>query len=279
MQSRRLLLKYIHPLSPRPTELSRKGTLRHKIQGILFDVYGTLLISAAGDAVTQPAKKSITRLQHLLDTYQIPEPVAVVQERLVRAIDERHERLRQRRIDYPEIQIDNIWMGMTGIDNREEAAEIAMAYELIVNPVYPMPHMEKLLAACAEKKLIMGIISNAQFYTPVLLRWFLQKDLTDIGFHPSLLIFSYEFGRAKPSGHLFETAVTALKKMGLEPGQCLYVGNDMANDILPAKNAGFNTALFAGDARSLRLRRKDPACAGIEPDLVITDLIQLLEFF
>jgi len=52
----------------------------------------------------------------------------------------------------------------------------------------------------------------------------------------------------------------------------------MRNDILPAKKIGFNTALFAGDARSLRMREDDPECIRTSPDLVITDLIQLLEY-
>jgi hypothetical protein len=37
------------------------------------------------------------------------------------------------------------------------------------------------------------------------------------------------------------------------------------------------TALFAGDRRSLRLRKDDPSCRLLTPDLVITDLGQLIE--
>jgi putative hydrolase of the HAD superfamily len=51
----------------------------------------------------------------------------------------------------------------------------------------------------------------------------------------------------------------------------------MLNDIYPARKAGFTTALFAGDKRSLRLRQDDPRCANISADLVITDLYQLLD--
>jgi putative hydrolase of the HAD superfamily len=51
----------------------------------------------------------------------------------------------------------------------------------------------------------------------------------------------------------------------------------MLNDIYPAKNTEFKTALFAGDSRSLRLRQEDKRCEDLLPDIVITDLIQLLE--
>jgi putative hydrolase of the HAD superfamily len=51
----------------------------------------------------------------------------------------------------------------------------------------------------------------------------------------------------------------------------------MLNDILPAQTTGFRTALFAGDKRSLRLRRDNPRCSNLKPDMVLTDLVQLVE--
>jgi FMN phosphatase YigB (HAD superfamily) len=48
------------------------------------------------------------------------------------------------------------------------------------------------------------------------------------------------------------------------------VGNDALRDLAPARAAGFQTALFAGDARSLRgAEQAGEACA------VITSLSQL----
>jgi putative hydrolase of the HAD superfamily len=41
---------------------------------------------------------------------------------------------------------------------------------------------------------------------------------------------------------------------------------------------GFKTALFAGDARSLRLRENQPKCQNLFADIVITDLLQLLNY-
>ena len=52
----------------------------------------------------------------------------------------------------------------------------------------------------------------------------------------------------------------------------------MRNDIYPAHAIGFQTALFAGDRRSLRLRADDARCADLKPDLVLTDLEQLIQY-
>ena len=124
----------------------------------------------------------------------------------------------------------------------------------------------------------MGIISNAQFYTPYLFKWFLNSDLEGLGFKRDLLIFSYRLGFAKPSTFLFQTASKKLSNMNISADSVLYVGNDMLNDIYPAKKTEFNAALFAGDKRSLRLRRDDSRCKNLSPDLVITDLIQILDY-
>jgi putative hydrolase of the HAD superfamily len=73
-------------------------------------------------------------------------------------------------------------------------------------------------------------------------------------------------------------AAEKLYSKGIQPVAVLYVGNDMLNDIYPANAIGFQTALFAGDRRSLRLRKDDPRCAALSPDLVVTDLGQLEQY-
>ena len=138
-----------------------------------------------------------------------------------------------------------------------------------------MPGLNRLLKKCREASIRLGIISNAQFYTRFLFDWLLGRDLIQLGFDPDLVIFSYEHKRAKPDSYLFELARDRLANQAIAPERTAYVGNDIRNDILPAVQVGFQTILFAGDQRSLRLRRDDPACRSIKPDMVITELTQL----
>jgi putative hydrolase of the HAD superfamily len=90
-----------------------------------------------------------------------------------------------------------------------------------------------------------------------------------------LVFYSYRFEVAKPSPKLFMLAAEKLGAREILPTEVLYVGNDMLNDIYPAKTIGFQTALFAGDRRSLRLRAEDPRCRNLAADVVVTNLIQL----
>lgn len=272
------LKNYLPPLAPIPTQLRQKGFVSTKLECILFDIYGTLFISGSGDIGTaQKNTQNFGKLETLLADYGLDEKPQRILDKLFHAIEKEHQKLKKTGIDYPEVDIVRIWKRVLHIESIQAVSDFALEFEVIANPVYPMPHLTELMSACRSRGFHMGIISNAQFYTPLLFKWFLNSNLPNLGFDPNLVFFSYEHGYAKPSPVLFQRAVDQLNEMGIGTNLVLYLGNDMLNDILPANSAGFQTALFAGDARSLRLRKDDPRCEGLAADLVITDLIQLVE--
>jgi putative hydrolase of the HAD superfamily len=274
-----LISKYITPISPLPTSLHQSGKLKKKIKSILFDVYGTLFISGSGDiSISKREARQTEKLAKLLHKFGINKDPQTIVKGFFSTIDNEHEILRKKGINFPEVEIDQIWMRVLENNDPDTIRGFAVEFELIVNPVYPMPHLEKMLAICKDLNVLMGIISNAQFYTPYLFNWFLDSNPEDLGFHPDLTLFSYKFGHAKPSTFMFQIAVERLKKRDIPAHSALYIGNDMLNDIYPAKKAGFQTALFAGDARSLRLRKDDSECKDLSADLVITDLVQILDY-
>lgn len=279
MEKNDMISEYITPVSPVPTSLTPSGKLEEKIEVILFDVYGTLFISRSGDIGMAKKKTPQTdKLEKLLQQFGNKKDAQSVLNRFYAAIENQHELLKKKGVDFPEVEIDQIWMRVLETDDIERVRAFAVTYELITNPVYPMPNLETMLSVCQDSNVLMGIISNAQFYTPYLFNWFLGSLPEDLGFHPDLILYSYEFGYAKPSTFMFQVAAERLKHMDMSVGSALYIGNDMLNDIYPAKQAGFKTALFAGDERSLRLRENDPKCKDLSADLVITDLIQLLDY-
>ena len=273
------LFHYIEPLSPLPTHLNPTGKLEERIQCILFDVYGTLFISGSGDIrIVRQQSRLTQNLKNLLDRYQIKKKPQIVLDDFFSAIDIEHKRLRKTGVDFPEVEIDRIWTRVLDIEERDAVRTFAVEFELIVNPVHPMPNLEKMLSCCKKLKVLMGIISNAQFFTPYLFNWFLDSSPEDLGFKTDLIFYSYKSGHAKPSFFMFDAAAKNLRNMDISAHSVLYIGNDMVNDIYPAKMVGFKTALFAGDARSLRLRKNHPKCQNLSADIVITDLIQILDF-
>jgi putative hydrolase of the HAD superfamily len=246
---------------------------------MLFDIYGTLFISASGDiGIAKGGKKPLRQLDSLLNRFDIGLSSKHLLAAYYRAIETDHRNSQASGIAFPEVDIMRIWKKVLGSASSEQVRDFAVAFELLSNPTYPMPNLAKLLEACRKSNARMGLISNAQFYTPLLFQWFLNADAETLGFDPDLVFFSYRHGHAKPGQHLYQLAANQLRRMKIPVASVLYVGNDMLNDIYPAQQIGFLTALFAGDARSLRMREDDPRCRDIEPNLVVTDLKQLIPY-
>ena len=175
------------------------------------------------------------------------------------------------------MEIDRIWAHVLEIEELDAVRAFAVEFEMMVNPVYPMPNLKRMLSGLKKLKVLMGIISNAQFFTPYLFNWFLNSSPEDLGFKSDLIFYSYKSGHAKPSPFMFDAAAKNLRNMDILAHSVLYIGNDMLNDIYPAKTVGFKTVLFAGDARSLRLRENHLKCRSLYADIVITDLAQILD--
>ncbi len=265
-------------MAPVPTGLSPGGRLQSPLAAVLFDIYGTLFISGSGDVgVAEERFKPSSALNRLCERYRVPWSPKEMTRKLFEAIQRAHRQKKRAGVDHPEIEIDRIWQSILGWQDMGRIRHMAEAYEWLVNPTYPMPGLDQVLRTLRGRGILMGIISNAQFFTPLLFKTFLGADAEKLGFTRDLTFYSYEHGYAKPSMTLFNQALSRLEQRGVLPGAVLYVGNDMRNDIHPACQAGFQTALFAGDRRSLRLRADDPAIEGTTPDLVVTDLRQILE--
>ena len=139
-----------------------------------------------------------------------------------------------------------------------------------------MPGLMETLEALRSREVLLGIISNAQFYTSYTIQALLGKTPEELGFQAEFCIWSFLEGEGKPSPALFVKLQQRLLKAGIYPQEVLYVGNDILKDIMPASSVGWKTALFAGDKRSLRLRREDQRVASVQADYVIDDLRQLL---
>lgn len=274
--NRDLAAPYLHPLKPIPTDLRPRGRLKPPIKCLLCDIYGTLFISASGDIGSAgPLDRRSAQLDKLLARYGHSISADMALKRLHQTIQHYHAASRDQGVDYPEVVIETVWEKVLEFDDPQSLQNFTVEFEMIMNPVWPMPGLEKLLAHCRNYGIRLGIISNAQFFTPYLFEWLLQATPVQLGFDAELTWYSYRNGCAKPSPALFQKALRMLANHGIAPQHVAFIGNDMRNDIRPARRAGFQTILFAGDSRSLRLRANDPLCKDLTPDMVINDLNQL----
>ena len=285
-----IILEKTQPLDPEPTGESPVLVRLDGIRSVVFDIYGTLFISAAGDISLADDTARDGAVRDAIESVglHLKPGAADLSKAYLKHVHAAQKDRRADGIECPEVEIREVWMSLlaelagkdwlTGdFEGADTIEQLAMTYECSVNPIWPMPGLAETLQTLKSRGLPMGIVSNAQFYTLHLFPAFLEGDREALGFAPDLQVYSFEEREGKPSQRLYEKLAEKLRVRLIEPSETLYVGNDMRNDIWPAKELGFRTALFAGDQRSLRWRKDDPRVAEVTPDLIVTDLRQLLE--
>jgi len=274
----------------RPTDPINPG-MAHKlkslsgIKAVIWDVYGTMFISASGDIESTHDVPHETAMQNAFAAMQID--ISGVANQCVSSLHNtirlHQAQFKNNGIEYPEINICDVWMDWTRQMlpdhpfNHQQIQELIVRYEVQTNPVWEMPNLRQTLSTLRDNGIKLGIISNAQFYTRLIPHALLNSSFSDLGFDDDLCVYSYEHRHGKPDTFLYQEQVRRLALQGIDPCNVLYVGNDMLKDIWPATQLGFNTALFAGDQRSLKLHENDSRIDSINPSLVLTDLVQIIE--
>jgi putative hydrolase of the HAD superfamily len=290
-------LENLEELKPEPSGISPQLNKIEGIKAVIFDIYGTLLVSASDDV--EKARTYLTNLRIALveagylilkkQEREIDEAMEFMLRLLVDNMKRHHFRRRKLGVKFSEVNIRQIWLEVINMAVRNHLIaktseskpdNLAIVFDLLCNKIYPMPLMKEVILQLENSGKHLGIISNAQFYSPIQLNYFLEGKIAASGgvehFDQDLLFFSYQYQKAKPDFSLFDRLLTTLKKnYGILPFESVYVGNDMFKDIFPARHCGMKTVLFAGDRRSLRLRQDRTEVAGLIPDAIITELRQL----
>jgi putative hydrolase of the HAD superfamily len=276
-----IIRRNVRPLEPLATGESPVLEQLRGIRAVLFDVYGTLFISGSGDISTGSAMPRAQAMYESLGAVELDEHVNA--EHMVVQIHEQiqrsHRQSRAAGVDWPEVDFVRIWLdawhtiSQHSVEHEpDRIRRLILEYEMRTNPVWPMPHVTRCLEQLQAAGLPLGLVSNAQFYTPYLFPALFDRTAASLGLADNLQFLSFRYGWAKPSTYLHRLAAESLRPQGLAAEAILYVGNDMRNDVWPAAQVGMRTALFAGDRRSLRRREHDPDLAACRPDLVVTDL-------
>lgn len=291
---RKALTKRIVELCEPKTPIKTGVTLRVQplanIKAVFFDVYGTMLISGTeplqredNEKVAQLMEESFASLGSTITPTMAKEVARLLSEK----ISASHQKQKEKGINYPEVDILEIWrqileeLSASGYGLTIQPEEIPLlVVEFVIRYDEPwlMPGLTQTLSQLKEKNIELGIISNSQFYSPLTIEALTGKTLQELGFAPESCFWSYKEQLAKPAVELYERAADYLRyKKHIQPQEMLYVGNDMIKDIWAAQKVGCKTALFAGDKRSLRWRKDDVRASELSPSLIITELLQIPE--
>src|SRR5262245_6206870 len=163
----------------------------------------------------------------------------------------------------------------------ELSRKVAYFFHASLQGTAPYEGAARAMRHVQERGLSQGLLADGQCFTPAQLgRGLLLQDgearldelLTD-----GLSVLSSELRGKKPSERLFRKAVELLQEKDLSPSEVLHVGSRIQQDLVPAKRVGMQTALFAGDKASLQATPEQLKDAGSRPDVLLTELEQLVE--
>lgn len=196
---------------------------------------------------------------------------------------------------FPEVQAEKIWedivkkllqkeyrfdVGLMGAMN-EYVKKIAYFYHASIQGCAAYPDAAFVVRSLADRGVVNGMLTNGQCFTPAQIhRWFREDDPdfdVNMFFPAALRVISSDHHARKPSDTLFKAATTAITQRGWRADQILHVGSNILLDIAPAKKFGFRTALFAGDKNTLVATADHLRSPEFRPDILITQLSQLLD--
>ena len=142
----RYVREKMNPLEPIPSGVEPKLRALGGIRAVIFDIYGTLLISGAGDNSLISEQKSVSAMKNAISELPGSESVSAneVMQRYTLLIREHQERRRHEGIQFPEIEIREVWKDLFSeffsdqISN-EILEQVARSYEYEVTECWEMP--------------------------------------------------------------------------------------------------------------------------------------------
>ncbi len=132
-----------------------------------------------------------------------------------------------------------------------------------------VPGAREVVEELCQRGYLLGIISNVITYQEIP-DW-LEADNMKQYF--KAMVLSSHFGRRKPDPEVFWEAS---RRIGVPPGKCVYVGDNLDRDVTGTRKAGFGMAIILIDAKELE---KKSITDENRPDAFIHDFRQLLDLF
>lgn len=235
------------------------------ITAIFFDMNGTLRVR---EPYRETQEAVLARLQELLG---YPEAALARWEDLVSRQKAYSTWARQASRQSSEEEIWTQWLLPEIPPDRIKpiAAKLMLAWSQRKGLTKPRPGADKTLRILKQRGYRLGLISNSMstLDIPLFLKEFGWQEFFEV------VVLSSVINIRKPAPEPF---LEACRSMAVAPGQCAYLGNRVAKDLVGCKRAGFALGLLLEPDGGSR-----PEMVGevFQPDLVLHSLEGLLEIF
>jgi putative hydrolase of the HAD superfamily len=200
--------------------------------GLLFDLWGTLISSDGFD----PGAGHAAVLALCDNPRAVPlSDVLAMADRVVTALNVREE---ESALEFTQAALFRILADSFGLRMRASMEECEWAFWDAALEVALIDGVHGMLEALTAAGIPMGVVSNSSFSGPIL-----EKELARLGVRPSFqfVISSADYIVRKPHPLIFEIA---LRRLGLEPNQVWFAGDNVTYDVQGALSAGIFPVAF-----------------------------------
>ncbi len=236
------------------------------IEAILFDMGGTLRRTNPPD--DQVRLQTVDRIRELIGSDVAPEDFASLLSSRARAyaewanqtqteLDETGFWTRWMLPDWPAEKISKLSM------------ELNQTWRKVHGTWTVLPEARPVIIELFRRGYRLGLVSNTTSSVEVP-RLFREWEVSGCF---ETVILSCVLGRRKPDP---EMLLEAVRRMGVKPGNCAYIGDQPHRDVISARQAGFAQTIILKDPAKPRSYSDDPR---LLPDHFIESLNELFNLF
>jgi FMN phosphatase YigB (HAD superfamily) len=273
------------------------------IRAVAWSVYGTLLTIADGRFDPLPAEKM--RMEVALDktihefamwhsmSRKPGAPWEYMFSQYQRLVEDARMAGSGHKGEACEVNLARIWRVLIGRLQEKDyiwdesllgplgdfSEKVAYFFHSALQGIGIMPNALDTLRHVRASGCEQAIIADGQPHTLVQLLKSLrsQGELHDLAelFTGGSICLSFAFGVRQPAPSLFSACAKGLAQHGIAPAEILYISSRHMDELAVAKQAGFRTALYAGDKNSLQASGAQVRDSALAPDRILTDLRQV----
>jgi putative hydrolase of the HAD superfamily len=149
------------------------------------------------------------------------------------------------------------------------AVELTYQFRQSMGRRVTLPDARQVLEELCQRGYLLGIISNV-ITSQEIPDWLASEDLNKFF---KAMVLSSLYRHRKPDPQIYWEAA---RRIGVNPGKCVYVGDNPNRDVTGTRNAGFGMVILLMDPEEYE---KDPPSGENKPDFIIHKFSQLLDIF
>lgn len=239
--------------------------MRPDIEAIFIDVGNTLRILIKDESYQSAARFKISEL---IGSRESPEV-------LTQQLDERYKTYRkwafETWLEAPEHELWTRWLlpDFPAEKIAPIAGELTSQFRQSMGRRVLQKDAIQVVSELYHRGYLLGIISNV--ITAKEIPDWLEAD--GLSKYFKTVILSSITGRRKPDPEVY---LDAARRIDVLPDKCVYVGDNLARDVVGTRQAGFGMIVILISPQELQ---KNPPTSENQPDVIIHEFKQLLDIF